>query len=52
MANARGAKLIGLANPLPLSVTIGNDIGTTSVRAHFECGDDHDPHHRSMGDCR
>ncbi len=35
-AEGRGAELTGIANPVSVSLTIGNDGGTTSVLAEIE----------------
>jgi len=34
-AEARDANLAGTKNPVPVSLTIGGDTGTTSVNAHI-----------------
>lgn len=39
---AEGANLTGTVNPVPVSLTIGEDAGSTLVRAEFEDDDDQD----------
>jgi hypothetical protein len=41
-AEAKGANLSGITNPVQVSLGIGDDVGLTSVKAHFDR--DHQDH--------